>query len=263
MTPRRIAPRTIDASSAEEARKAPHPSAGPEAGSGIAGRETASENTGSATGSPAYGETLTRQAAGQPKGARTRAHIMSTACTLLDSVTPQDLTVSRICAAAGIAHGTFYIHFADKTVLLAELLDGFVAHVQVAMRRAGRAGPTDPVRAATAAYAALFAHNRGLMRCLIHHLDGFPDARAAFHDLNRAWVETVVVATRRRLARAGRADAIADAELYRRAYALGGMVDQYFASLYLSGDPGLEAVSRDPDAVIETLSLIWDRGMKP
>lgn len=47
----------------------------------------------------------------------------------------------------------------------------------------------------------------------------------------------------------------------RRAYALGGMVDQHLSDLLLSKDPNLAEISQDREAVLETLSLIWERGM--
>ena len=50
-------------------------------------------------------------------------------------------------------------------------------------------------------------------------------------------------------------------ELMRRAYALGGMVDQYLTALFLSQDRTLASVSKDPEAVIDTLSFIWQRGL--
>jgi hypothetical protein len=39
------------------------------------------------------------------------------------------------------------------------------------------------------------------------------------------------------------------------------MVDQYLSSLFLSKDPNLAAVSQDREAVLDTLTLIWERGM--
>ncbi|MGA7972982.1 MAG: hypothetical protein WCA36_09255, partial [Pseudolabrys sp.] len=68
-------------------------------------------------------------------------------------------------------------------------------------------------------------------------------------------------AVERKLQRDGRADAIARPELLRRAFALGGMVDQYLSSLLLSQDPNLAGVSQDREAVLDTLTLIWERGM--
>ncbi|MCA1940502.1 MAG: hypothetical protein LDL26_05840, partial [Caenispirillum bisanense] len=52
-------------------------------------------------------------------------------------------------------------------------------------------------------------------------------------------------------------------ELLRRAYALGGMVDQYLVALHVHRDPTLAALSADREAVVDTLTLIWKRGMTP
>jgi len=205
-----------------------------------------------------YPAQLARLAEVRPKGERTRARLMAAACDLLDTAAPQDLTIAAICARAKVAAGTFYVHFADRQALLAELLGGFVGFLQAMMRGAGRDRPDDAIRAATRAYGAMFEANRGLMRCLIRHQDSFPQARAAFHRLNADWVETVVAAAMRQ------AGPGADRyEMTRRAYALGAMTDQYFAALYLSREPGLVTVSRDRAAVIDTLSLIWQRGLQP
>ncbi|MBC2860045.1 TetR/AcrR family transcriptional regulator [Stappia sp. 28M-7] len=208
-----------------------------------------------------YPQALTARAAGRPKGERTRAQIQAAACAVLDRQGPQEFTVSAVCEQAGISNGTFYIYFADRTVLLDDLLVGFVGFLQAAMRVAGSAQPEDPVRAATSAYVELFRRNPGLMRCLVHHLDTLPQAREAFHRLNRDWLETVVAAVERRLHRLGRGEAVDREELLRRAYALGGMVDQYLSALILSQDPALVAISASDEAVIDTLTLIWKRGM--
>jgi len=208
-----------------------------------------------------YPEALAAESRGMAKGERTRARIKKAASELLNDRGPQDLKVSDICVQAGISNGTFYIYFADRPRLLEDLLTGFVGFLQSGMRHASRTAPDDPIRAATGAYFELFRQNRGLMRCLIHHMDSFPGAKQAFHQLNKEWVETVVSSARQRLARDGREDSVPEDELKRRAYALGGMVDQYLSSLFLSEDPALAAVSRNDEAVLDTLTLIWKRGM--
>lgn len=209
----------------------------------------------------AYSERLASNSEGRPKGERTRAQIQIAACRVLEGSGPQDLTISSICDEAGISKGTFYIYFRDRNVLLEVLLTGFVEFLQSSMRAASANRSDETTRAATRAYFELFAQNRGLMRCLVHHLDGFPEAQTAFQRLNRDWVETVATSVQRKMQREGRQDVIARPELFRRAYALGGMVDQYLSSLLLSKDPNLAAVSQDHEAVIDTLTLIWERGM--
>ncbi len=210
-----------------------------------------------------YSSALAAMAAGQGRGARTRAAILAAACVLLETRPPAELTIAAICAGAGIAHGTFYLHFADRRALTDTLLEGFVVFLQKRMHSATRmAADAEAARAATSAYVALFEANAGLMRCLVHHLDAFPGAQAAFQRLNADWIATVVRAAECRARREGRAAPARD-ELTRRAYALGGMVDQYLAGLILSRDPGIADVSTDRDAVIGTLCLIWERGMAP
>lgn len=208
-----------------------------------------------------FGLVLAHDARGLRKGDRTRAAIQQAACALLDRVPLSALTVAETCRAAGIAHGTFYIYYPDLHALLADVLNRFVAYVQQVMRDASRAAQGGPGRAATAAYYRLFEQNPGLMKCLVNHLDEFPESRVAFQALNRDWVDTVVAAAERKLARKGRTGEVPRDELMRRAYALGGMVDQYLIAHFLSQDRTLASVSKDPEAVVDTLSYIWQRGL--
>lgn len=209
-----------------------------------------------------YPQFLAMQVEGEAKGVRTAQALRIAACTLLERAALQDLTIAALCKEAGVANGTFYLYFPDQAHLLEDLLQGFAGFLQTGMIRASQTSPVRNMRPATEAYACLFEANRGLMKCLIHHLDAFPEARAAFHRLNREWIDTVVAATRRRLVREGR-DTLSEAELTRRAYVLGGMTDQYFSGLYLSGEAGLVDVSADRAAVIATLTTIWERGLQP
>lgn len=193
------------------------------------------------------------------KGERTRAAIRAAGCRLLNDRPLRSLTVAAVCKEAWIAHGTFYIYFADLGALVGDILRDFVAFLQAEMRAASHGPGRDPVRSATAAYFSLFEANPGLMRCLVGHLDDFPEAREAFHTLNRQWAETVVDAAAKRTPQGGTVPP--RPELLRRAYALGGMVDQYLTALLLHRDPTLAAMSEDREATIDTLTLIWKRGM--
>lgn len=218
----------------------------------------------------AFADVLEQAAAGERKAERTRAAIRAAVCRLLDAGPPEHLKVADICRAAGIAHGTFYIYFKDIHAVIGAVLADFVPFVQAVMRAAGRSsvgGGTgaglDRVRPATAAYVVLFARNVGLMRCLTAGLEGFPEAREAFQRLNREWAHTVADAALRDAAATGAGPLPDRDELLRRAYALGGMVDQYLVALHVHRDPTLAALSADRAAVVDTLTLIWIRGMTP
>lgn len=222
-----------------------------------------SENTAAPALEPDFAAYLTRQAERKTKGERTRARILGAACRMLSSAPPAQLTVAGLCQDADIAHGTFYIYFPDIPQMLSDLLLSFTTYLQVSMFAASRAEPENTIRAATRIYGLMFQHNAGLMKCLLHHQDSFPDARIAFHRLNREWMETVVSATRHRLVQSGQSHLLCEAELTRRAYALGAMTDQYFSSLFLSREEHLVQVSSRLDDAVDTLSLIWKRGLQP
>lgn len=203
---------------------------------------------------------LAECAAETGKAERRRISILVATCQLLNTTTPDQLKVADICALSGIAHGTFYIYFKDLRMVIGDALVAFVEFVQHTLRLAADEDEVDRIRATTEAYLHLFEQNPGLMRTLVTRCDAFPEAMQAFQKLNREWIQTVVDATLRRYARRGEAPPARD-ELLRRAYALGGMVDQYLITLLFNEDPTLASVSVDRNAVIDTLSFIWRRGL--
>lgn len=209
-----------------------------------------------------FANALEQAQAGMKKSDRTRTRLRIALCTALNTRPAQALKVADICALAGVAHGTFYVYFSDLNAALDDVLGVFVEHVQTVMRHATKGRGGERTRAATAAYFDLFDRNPGLMRCLLSSFETFPAAAQAFQRLNRDWARIVAEATARRLSRANRPVPPHD-ELMRRAYALGGMVDQYLVALHCNRDAALAAVSGDRAEVITTLSTIWQKGMEP
>lgn len=202
---------------------------------------------------------------GLRKGARTELRIRWAACELLEKSTLDALKVQDICAHLEVAQGTLYQYFPDRDALLEKLLQDFVAFLKEKMT-AITPGETpheeSPVRQATASYSRLFEQNRGLMKCLLNHYEAFPKARGILQTFNRSWIETVVEAVKRRRHASASAKTSADTELLRRAYALGGMVDQYLASIYLYGDQNIVAIAGDIDDVVNTLTFIWTEAFR-
>lgn len=194
------------------------------------------------------------------KGERTGLRIRVAACELLDATSPDRLRIQDVCERAGIAQGTLYLYFSDRDALLAALLQEFVSFLHAGMTLSTRDSRSadESVRLATLAYCRHFEANRGLMRCLVHFHESFPKARAVVDAWNRTWIETIVRSVRDRSRHAGGAD-VAVRDLRRRAYALGGMVDQYLAAIYLQRDPNVVAVAGDMRAIAGTLTYIWCR----
>ena len=201
-------------------------------------------------------EWLANDRANLRKGERTRKELMVTCAKMLETEPYDRLKVSTLCDEAAVSHGTFYVYFDKLNTILAEVLALFVDYVQLQMRSAARQ-EGNPVHNTTAAYYALFESNSGLMKCLIMGIDAFPEAKTTFQRLNNEWAKTVV----RAYVKGRVSSSIAEDELMRRAYALGGMVDQYLTALFVTKDPWICSISQSSDAVITTLTNIWTKGM--
>ncbi len=203
---------------------------------------------------------LTEQASGLLKGERTKAAIEASTCKCLDRLSLTDLTIADIATEARISHGTFYIYFQNRDALVSDLLFRFVDFIQLKMHQASQQALENSARAATAAYTYLFEQNLGLMKCLLRYPEEFPEARLAFQKLNREWLEAVVAARKADIQRSG--GTVDQAELMRRAYALGGMVDQYLAGLLLDKDPNMASFSENREDIIETFNALWEQGLR-
>lgn len=205
-----------------------------------------------------FAEFLIDEARSGKKRDRTEAAISAAASRLLDHGTLSALTISDICKEANIAVGTFYLYFPDRNALLEKLLLGFIGFIQTTMLRASRApDSSERIWHTTAAYYDLFAANQGLMKCLVNRTEDVPQATQVFQKLNHEWITTVVVSLRRRK----QAPALPDDEFFRRAYAMGGMVDQYLTALLLNEDPDLARLSADRETTVNTLSELWKKGL--
>jgi AcrR family transcriptional regulator len=91
-----------------------------------------------------------RAAIGEAKRARTRAAILAAARTSYAAPDTASVTVEAVTQAAGLAKGTFYLHFPDLATLEAELGDALIADLTERLEPA-RLAVDDPLtRMATA-----------------------------------------------------------------------------------------------------------------
>jgi AcrR family transcriptional regulator len=212
----------------------------------------------------AYRDVLLAQSEqdGLRKGVRTELRIRWAACALLEELSLSSLKVQDICTRSEIAQGTFYQYFSDRDNLLSAVLNDFVSFLRNRTIEATRGieGQQASVAASTRAYCELFEQNRGMMKCLLNHYEAFPQARKILQALNTAWIETVVNSIKKKR-RDQPGKKTPDRDLRRRCHALGGMVDQYLASIYLYEDADVSAVAGDLDSIVATLTFIWNQAL--
>lgn len=192
------------------------------------------------------------------KTERTRARLLAAIARELGSGAGRhDLKVAEVTHAAGLAHGTFYRYFPDMAAAVETLIETFSDFVQdhLAQARGGEIAPRERVKRATLVFARLFRRNAGLMRCLIG-LTGEESAFArAYRRLNRDWYGRVAGAIAK-----GRQDEGSGEQYLPAAYALGGMIDEFLAQIYLRKEPALVHLAEDEEKIAELLTDLWCYG---
>jgi AcrR family transcriptional regulator len=101
--------------------------------------------------------------------AATRKRLLAAATDLFASDGFHGVTSARIAAAAGVATGTFYLHFKDKRELFHEIAFAALGELRERQRRATEASPDEPraqVRARTAELVAFAEEQRNLILVL-------------------------------------------------------------------------------------------------
>ncbi|MCC7047905.1 MAG: TetR/AcrR family transcriptional regulator [Alphaproteobacteria bacterium] len=194
---------------------------------------------------------------------RTRLKLLAAAADLLAGEGDATaLRVADVASRAGLAHGTFYRYFADRQAIVEAVVADFARFLREAMSklRQGRPGSPERVRATTLAYLRLFRANPGLMRCLMGLGAESDRFRAGFHALNLDWNGRVAQAIARRRAELSDERFAPPEDLLPLAYALGGMIDEFLAQLYLRRDPALAHLAEDEETVADLLADLWCRG---
>jgi AcrR family transcriptional regulator len=112
--------------------------------------------------------------------ADTRRRLVEAATDLFASGGLHGVTSARIAAEAGVATGTFYLHFKDKEELFREIVFAALEDLRERQRRAieGVGEPRAQVRARTAELVAFAEENRSLILVLFgrgHEAAGMGD----------------------------------------------------------------------------------------
>jgi len=114
-------------------------------------------------------ESTVRTTAPSRSRAATRRRLVAAATELFAREGLHRVTSARIAAAAGVATGTFYLHFKDKEALFREIAFAALAELRERQRRALAGLAADPnaeVRARCAELVAFAEENRSLILLL-------------------------------------------------------------------------------------------------
>jgi AcrR family transcriptional regulator len=185
-----------------------------------------------------------------------RAMIIKAADSLLRNGPYRDLSVELVMNEAGLSRTIFYRHFDDMPGLVTELLRGLGADVDRATRELvqleNESVSAATVRSAMAIWVDFFQRHGTLLRGVAEGA-GVDEEIELAYDRVRRHFSVVVAEGLRRLSEAGRLDGMDPDSV---AEALNVMNERYLLRT-LGREP-----QEDPQAVVETLSLIWIRTLQ-
>jgi len=192
------------------------------------------------------------------KGERTRFRLKMAAAAALEQTGYQNLKVSDVCRLAHVALGTFYVYFPDKTAIASEVLldfgDALYRQVQGIAR-----GSSDfeAILLTNQFFLATYRRNAGLVRCLVQLEDQEPDFRARWRQRRLQWIQKIA----RSIERRSGGPSVPGDTYVQIAYALEGMVFQYFYDIFVRREPVLSQVGGSPEHVANLLYVLWYRAV--
>jgi AcrR family transcriptional regulator len=185
-----------------------------------------------------------------------RRRILDAAEGLLRERPYRELRVEDVMAEAGLSRTVFYRHFDDLPRLMASLLDVVQAELEDAMKLTVDApGDWDAFLSTLQGAVDVWGRHGPLMRAIIDAASYDEEIDDAYRAVRDGWVELAAQLLARDVAE-GRLDpSLNTVELARALTVLN--------EAYLMETLGRVPPHADPDAVLETLVLIWTRTLVP
>lgn len=188
------------------------------------------------------------------KRRRTRAQILLAAAMEIERVGYEALTVDLIAERAGVARGTFYLHFKDRSHIASRIMRIYFAFVR--RRRPGgskQLSTLDAIKRYNRYYIAVYSSNAKLLlgrESLWHER---ADVRAHRDAINARWTRTI----KRDVAIRDPEEARNEEVLELSIRAAVAMVDELLREIYLHRTPSLSKFADDPELLCEVLSDLW------
>lgn len=193
------------------------------------------------------------------KGEHTRQRLRISAARVLEEVGYQDLTVSAISKDAGVALGTFYVYFSDKTEVAIDVVLSFIAYAYTEAQALSRGKDEyEAIYSTNRYFAHAYGANPGLMRSFIQLQSQEPSFRELWEPRHDEWIQKLANSIRRR----GPSPPVSQSDALKMAAALEGMVFSYLYAVAVEQKPPTGKVDSDPDKIAEILSLLWYRAVQ-
>ncbi|MEM5516368.1 TetR/AcrR family transcriptional regulator [Henriciella sp. AS95] len=198
------------------------------------------------------------------KGERTRERIKLATARMLERLGYHAMRVLDITQEAGVADGSFYVYFKDKSEAALAVLSEFVEFIPPGATVGNTSRSAfDTIRETNCRFIRLSRANAGLMRCMLQVVDEHPDYSALVQDVNLNWYTRVS----RSVIRHYPEGAVDEDSMLLVAYALGSMMDEIVRRLVIYPDQNLirltDKIVPTDKALADALSVLWFRTLYP
>jgi AcrR family transcriptional regulator len=193
---------------------------------------------------------------GRTKGEERRLGLLHAAAEILQHGGYHDLRIADVIERAGVARGTFYIYFRDKSDIVLSVLADFRQTLMTTANLDLRGQSWEQrIYTVNLQFALLHEHNAGLMQAFRQLVDEAEDFRTLRHQTERAWARRQYAAWSRRFGRP--ATPQASEALYRRLHAMRAMTEHLCMQIYIERMPELVDLYPTAQDVARVCSDIW------
>jgi AcrR family transcriptional regulator len=194
----------------------------------------------------------------RPQRARTLATIIASTAQEMERSGIDGLTVAKIASAAGVAHGTFYIYFKNRTEAAMAVRRFFEAAMRRFRPRASaHLPPFQAILRMNRFYVRSFSANADLLRALQLLLYTQPEYARWRDRINNAWSAKILHDLVRRTGDTRLAPPRAIQMLLIRSAI--SMVDEILREIYVHRGATLSRLYANDDEVALAISLSWYR----
>lgn len=192
---------------------------------------------------------------GLRKGELMKLKLLLSAAEILEAGGYHNLRIADIIERAGVARGTFYIYFRDKSDVALQVLSDFRREMfSPRYVPRDRERWQDRVFLANLYFAELNQKNAGLLRSFYQYVDEADDFQKMRHFTERFWAKQQLAAFKRSF---GVITETERTEVLRRIHAMRAMIEGVCRQVYIEEMPDMVEIFPTPFDIAVTSTKIW------
>lgn len=197
---------------------------------------------------------------GRTKRARTRRALIAATASQMERIGYERLTIEGIVEEAGLARGTFYLYFSNRTEAAVAVYRAFAAMIRVRRpRRIKGRSRYESLYDINLFYVRCYRQNARILVGRQMHVQDWPGFDAYMDTLNHRWARTIL----RDLARFRHLPptTVTDHRSLLAARAMIAMSDELLRKAVVLDDPTMRDMSAKDETLAEVMSIMWYRGL--